>query len=189
VPFRIGIFDAVVAAIVLFVILLPGRDVNVRAAYRSTDEHLAHDIGMYQARLIADPSDGAAAQHLSELLVKAGQTDWALRVAGRAAAHKDSPTVWRSYLALSWAHADRYEMRKSHELAVLALEACGKRPATCPMYEKVRLEMYESGLEAGIKSGIDPRTDPKGFREASRTGTRFIHVKRGAPAPAPSPSE
>lgn len=188
-PFRIGILDITVAAIVLVVILLPDRGMDVRAASKfkkDAPEH-AHDIGMHQARLIADPADGVAAQKLSELLMEAGQSDWALRVAGRAAGHTDSPTVWRSLLALSWAHAGRYEMRKAHRYALDALEACGKQPVTCPIHERVRLEMYESGLAAGIRSGIDPRTDPEGFRKASRTGTRFIRVKRGAPAPAPKP--
>ena len=108
-------------------------------------------------------------QKLSALLVELHQSDWALRVAGEGTRHTDSPTLWRSYLALSSAHADRFEIREAHRHAEKAFEVCDAPGADCPAHERVRLLMFLRELDAGIEAirrGIDPRSDPRAFRDA-----------------------
>ena len=165
--FHVGIVDVSAAFVLLVVIFLPPRVPLVKAEYAEPVDTSA--IGSEQAALARDPGDGQAAQNLAELLVEAGESDWALRMAGEAAQHEDSPTVWRAYLALSSVHVERFEIKEAYDYASLALDACEAEGADCPSHEAVRLQMYFNELEAGmeaIRAGIDPRAEPERFREA-----------------------
>lgn len=170
---RVGPLDIAAVAVVLVVLFLPPRGLTVDSAYaRVPDGERARvelGIAAAQARLLRDPADGAAAQDLAEILNdrSVGQPDQARRVAGEAASHVASPTRWRALLALSWAHAERLEIRLAKDVADQALAACEASPASCPTHERSRVEFYRDELAAGVDAiarGIDPRTDPAGFR-------------------------
>ena len=187
--FPVSLVDISAAVVVAVVILLPERTPVVEAHYPDTLD--TAKIGVYQAKLAEDPGDGRAAQALVNLLLEAGETDWALRVGGEAARHHDSPTLWRSYLAISSVHADRFDIKDAYDYAGKAMEACDRDGADCPDYERVRLLMYFNELQAGIDAihnGIDPRADPRKFRDAINSAyphTRFPHKERLERGPAP----
>ena len=176
--FRVGIFDIAAAVVVVIVMLLPARTPRVAAANAALDDHTRRAISRMQARLSASPGDGVAAEALAEALTAAGASDWALRAAGSAAAHEDSPTRWQSLRAVSATHADRIEIPEALRWAERALAACGEHEA-CPSHEEVRLRLYVQQLTAGLESGIDPKVDPAAFREAiNRGGVRQIRLEK-----------
>lgn len=189
VRFPVNLVDISAAAVVAVVILLPARAPVVEAHYPDAID--TAKIGADQAELAQDPGDGRAVQDLVASLLEAGETDWALRVAGDAARHKDSPTLWRSYLAISWAHSERFDIKDAYDYAGKAMEACDRDGADCPDYERVRLMLYFNELQAGmdaVHAGIDPRADPRKFRDAINSSyphTRFPHRKRLERGPAP----
>ena len=171
---RIGLLDVGAAVLVLIVIVMPGRDLQVGSAFRYVEpadrDELTAEIAAAQARLVTDPGDGEAAEKLALTLARrpVNQHDQALRLAGAAATHEDSPTRWRALRAISIAHADRVEIAESHEHAVLALEECNEAGAACPSHEKVRLQIYTDHLAAGVEAiarGADPRLEPERFRQ------------------------
>jgi hypothetical protein len=175
---KIGILDAAAVVLVLVVILLPARGTNISPAQPPLAPEIAEDISEYQALLVANPADGAAAEELAETLVFAGYSDWALRVAGDATRDKSSPTLWRALRAVSTTHADRIEIKEALEWGHVALEACRKTDEQCPAHEEIRLQIYVEQLRAGLESGIDPKADPAGFRDAiSQSGIRNIRLK------------
>ena len=171
---RIGLFDIGAAVLVLFVLIMPGRDLHIGTAYRHTDpadlpEVLA-DVAQAQGQMLSHPGDGAAVEKLANLLGSrpTDQHDLAIRLAGEAALrHPDSPTRWRALLAESSVHADRIEIRAADRYAREALDACRAPGADCPDYQRVRLELYAGELDAGVEAitrGADPRADPEKFR-------------------------
>jgi hypothetical protein len=174
---RVSILDVTALIVVLVVMLLPARAMDVSPAY-PTDQ--ADEIELYQARLAADPGDGAAAEELAARLARVQQTDWALRAAGDATRDTASPTHWRALLAVSSVHAERIEIPAAFEWAKKALLACDADGALCPLYERVRLQMYVRELEAGIAAihkGIDPAADPFAFRRAIDTAYPRARLK------------
>lgn len=192
-PFRIGALDIAAAIVVFVVIVLPGRALQVNDAYSSDDDQL-RAISLHQARLAADPGDAEAAAKLAESLTRAGQTDWAVQVAGEASRHSEMAS-WRAFLAISTAHAERIEVGPAYEFARKALEACaalGIGPDGCPGPVHARLSVYTDQLQAGLASGIDPRLDPQGFQDAVLRAVIMVRV-RGAtprdtnPDPPPDP--
>jgi hypothetical protein len=190
---RVGVFDIAAAVIVVIAIVLPPRTPGVHAPFPPIAPETAGEISRLQARLIADPTDGAAAEELAELLSAAGYSDWALRVAGAAARHHDSPTVWRALRGLSTTHADRVEIADAYRWAERALEACRQEGARCAEHEDVRLSIYVEQLEVGLHSGIDPKVDPAAFRTAiSRAGIRQVRLpgprEKDEPVAPPAPT-
>jgi hypothetical protein len=166
VRFRVGITDITAAVVVGVVLFLPARSSAGVAAY---DDSQCRKIESAQAAVAAEPADGEAVELLAERLVAAGQLDWALRVAGAGAVHRESPSNWRALLAVSSVHAERIEIIEAHEWAKQAIGACEAEGSNCPKHELVRLEVYEKALTAGveaIQAGIDPSTDPFEFRKA-----------------------
>ncbi|HLU65623.1 MAG TPA: hypothetical protein VKZ63_05080 [Kofleriaceae bacterium] len=170
----IGLLDVSAAVLVLIVLVMPGRDLHVATAYRQVEPEdlasLTAEVAEAQARLVADPADGAAAEKLAMLLARrpVNQHDQALRLAGAAAARESSPTRWRALWAVSLAHADLLEIEDAHRQAALALEACRAAPAACPAHEEQRLALYTDRLAAGVEAiarGADPRVDPERFRQ------------------------
>jgi hypothetical protein len=179
---RVGIFDLAAAMVVAVAILIPPRSLNVGYAYEPRPERM-RDIALTQARLAAAPDDGEAADRLAKLLIEAGQTDWAIRVAGAAAGYAGS-TSWRAWLAVSSGHAERIEVVDAHRYAQLALEACqAAGPVRCPDHERVRMSLYFDQLDAGVKSGIDPRLDPRGYHKAVLAAMRIIRFRGATPTP------
>ena len=190
-PFRIGILDIATAIVVIVVIVLPARALQVTDAYPGDDAAL-REIALHQARLAADPGDAEAAAKLAESLTKAGQTDWAVQVAGEASQHSDLAS-WRALLAISTAHAERIEVGPAYEFARKALDACaalGIGPDGCPGPVHARLSVYTDQLQAGLESGIDPRIDPQGFQEAVLRAVIMVRVRGATPRdkdPEPQP--
>lgn len=185
--FRVGILDVTAALIVLVVMLLPARSVKVRSAYADEGGELVREIALAQARLATDPQDGEAAYAMVKHLLRAGQTDWALRVAGNAA-QLEGRGSWRALLAISATHAQRIEIEDAARFAERALEACQAGP-DCPPYEEVRLQLYNQQLAAGVRAieqGLDPRSQPAEFYEALQVGLRAVRIESGGPAPSPS---
>ena len=177
-PFRVSILDLTAAIIVLVAIVLPERSSTVAVAFRATDEQ-QRAMALYQAQAAAAPDDAEAAARLSALLSDVGQTDWAIQVAGEAAARTSS---WRALLAVSLAHAERVEVQLAYRYAEQALEQCHQSgPEICPGHQEVRLAMYHDQLEAGVKSGIDPRLDPTGYENEVLRNTRMIHFRGATP--------
>ncbi len=174
---RVGILDIAAATIVVIVIILPAREPNVGPPFPDVDEQ-QEAIAEFQARLVANPQNGAAAERLAETLTAAGYHDWGLRVAGEATQYKDSPTVWRAFRGLSTTHAERFEVKQALAWGEQALSACNAGASTCPTHEQIRLQIYVDQLRAGLQSGIDPRVDPEGFRRAiSGAGIRNIRIR------------
>ncbi|MCG8420831.1 MAG: hypothetical protein MJE77_23160 [Proteobacteria bacterium] len=181
-PLRIGILDIAALIVLLVVIFLPERSSKVDNAYPA-DEQVMRDIALYQARLAVDPGDADAAAKMAELLTEAGQTDWAVQVAGEAAEHADTVS-WRALLAISIAHAERIEVGPAYRYAQRAMSACEKlklSPSRCPAPEFARLSVYLDQLEAGVKSGIDPRIDPAGFQNAVLRAVRMVRMRGATP--------
>ena len=204
-PFRVSVLDLTAAIVVLVVIALPDRSLRVVEAYQA-DRDQQRAIALYQARLAENAGDAEAAAVLSNLLIDAKQSDWAVQVAAEAAARNpDDP--WRALLAVSMAHAERVEVDDAYKYAALALEQCRQAGSlSCPRHEEVRLNIYHGQLEAGAQSGIDPRVDPRGYEKAVFRTLRMIQFRgatpredgdgttntdvgtdgSGAPAPAPT---
>ncbi len=180
-PFRIGIVDVVVFVVVLVAIVMPPRRTNVTSLYPADATASLQEVGRYQSALLANPGDGNAAYELSELMLRLGQTDWALQTAAGAAAEEESPTRWRALLALASGHVDRFEIKKAYDHARAALAACDKA-TTCPPHERARMLLFTAELEAGVRSGIDPKTDPKGFKKAIRNAYPRASFRKSAPA-------
>jgi hypothetical protein len=178
--FRVSILDLTAAIIVLVVIVLPERSFNISHAYAAKDGQL-EEIALYQARLAADPGDAMAAEKLADLLIEVDQEDWAVQVAGEAAIHSDT-AAWRALLAVSMAHASRFEVHDAHGFARRALEECRKVGLDrCPGHERVRMSVYFDQLDAGVSSGIDPRIDPNGYHRAVLSRMRMIRVRGATP--------
>lgn len=174
--FRVGLFDLCALVVVLVVLLLPERGVTVGYAYEPEPER-ARDIALEQARLAVDPGNSDAAERLARLLTRAGQTDWAIQVAGAAAKSGDRVS-WRALLAVSTAHAERIEVAGAHRFAKLALDAClAAGPERCPSHERTRLSLYFDQLDAGLRSGIDPRIDPDGYHRAVVAAMRIVRFR------------
>jgi hypothetical protein len=182
---KLGLLDIAAVGVVVVAILLPTPSKKVETLY--VGEWAAHqgEVVAAQADLAARPNDREALARLAQALVDTGQSDWALRVAGAAAA-APAPDQWKALLVVSTVHADRLDVKEAHEWAVKSLAACDAPGAVCPDHERVRIDLYEKALEAGLDSGNDPRQDPDGFARAVNAATPMIRVgghKRGQQPP------
>ncbi len=137
-------------------------------------------LALAEARTIARPQDGGAAQDFARMLGEANQKDWAIDAAVTSSERaKGSPTRWRALLAASVAYVDRLDVVPGLDYANRALGACDTTTTTCPSWEQIRMELYQQNLDAGVKSGINPRQDPRGFRKASASAMREIRLDTG----------
>lgn len=189
-----GLFDVGAAVLVLIVIVMPGRDLHVASGYRYVPAEelpaLTVEVAQAQAEELANPTDGAAAARLAELIGMrpVNQHDQALRLAGAAARRATPATRWRALLAVSSTHADRVDIKEALDFAEQALAACNAPEAACPDHEKVRLRLYVEQLQAGMQAiaqGTDPRLEPDKFRrEVSKIHpTTTYRVRSGRAAP------
>src|SRR5262245_45047676 len=148
---KFGLIDIVAAGVSLFAVLLPSRSQPIDPVYPGTGQ-IVRAIAADQADVSRRPDDAVALQRLVETLLEAGQSDWALRVAGAGTARVPSADRWRALLATSEVHADRLEIKQALEWATKAVAACQEAPAGCPVHEGVRLTTYEQILRAGVNS-------------------------------------
>jgi hypothetical protein len=175
---RVGLLDIVAVGAFLVALVLPSPSREVKSLYGYTNAAQAvtvEDLAEAQAEVARDPASGAAAARLAELLVRARQTDWAVRAAVRPAT-ADAADRWRALVALSAAYVDRLEIRSALEWAVRAVEACDADGAACAEHEQARLDLYHTALRAAWDSQIDPKVNRKGFADAARRAVPLIRV-------------
>ena len=188
---RPGLIDLGILTVVAVALILPAREMSAQPVI-TADDAQQFALALAEAKTIARPGDGNAAEDLGRRLSEANQKDWAIEAMVRASDHaKDSPTRWRALLAASVAFVDKLEVKDGLEYANRALAACSASrdkgdASACPSAEEIRMQLYQQALDAGVKSGKDPRHDPEGFRRAGESGLRQIRIM-GPPAEAPAP--
>jgi hypothetical protein len=175
VKLRLGLLDLSAVGVVIFAVVLPAPSRKIHPLFEGEAATRSDEIAAAQAELARSGEDRAALARLTDLLVYAGQSDWALRVTG--AAHEvASPTRWRAALSVATAHAERLDAKDAREWAAKALADCDAPGADCPDHERVRIDLYVKALDAGLASGIDPKVDPEGFKAAIDSATPIIRV-------------
>ena len=180
-PVRIGVLDVTAAVVLLVALVLPAPAHPVRPLYGREEAALALKLAEAQAEVARSPGDAAAAARLSNLLVDVHQTDWAIRVAA-VGANGESPDAWRAAVAASAAHMERREVGPALEWADRAASACDKPGASCPDYERARLETYITALRAVHDSGVDVKKNTRGVFDAVERAVPLIRIG-GTPAP------
>lgn len=176
-----GLIDLAVLTVVVVAVILPPREMYAADVIKG-DAPAQFALALAEARTMADPKDGVAAQDFAHAVGEAGQKDLAIDFAVAASDRATgSPTRWRALIAAASAFVDRLDVKLGLDYANRALAACETaRDAgdvvACPPWEQVRMELYQRSLNAGVKSGIDPRRDPRGFRKASESQMLEIHV-------------
>lgn len=174
---RVGILDIVAAGALTVAVVLPSPSRPIKPAYVREVADLSPAIAEAQAEVAHDPRSGAAVARFADLLVRARQTDWAVRLAS-AASTMESPDRWRALVAASAAHVDRYEIREGLEWAQKAIAACEAPGSDCADYERAHLGLYERALRAAFDSRIDPKRNPKGFSDAVQRAAPLIRMGR-----------
>lgn len=177
----VGILDLAVIAVVAVAVFLPSREMYASNAIKG-DPQTQFAIALAEARTMARPGDGLAAEELSRQLGQAGLKDWAIEAAVKASERaKDSPTRWRALIAASVGYVEKLEVVQALDYANRALAACESArekgdAAACPSWEEVRMRLYQQHLDAGVKSGVDPRVDAAAFRRAGESALRHIYI-------------
>lgn len=180
-PRFFSLMDIGVATVVAVAIFLPAREMYASNVIKG-DEATQFAIALAEARTMARPGDGHAAEDLSKKLIEAGLKDWAIEAAVKASERaKDSPTRWRALIAASAAYVEQLEVVAALDYANRALAACELArekgdAAACPTTEEIRMRLYQQHLDAGVKSKIDPKVDPAGFRRAAESALRQIYI-------------
>jgi hypothetical protein len=177
----VGVLDLAVLTVVAVAVFLPAREMYASNVIEG-DEASRFALALAEARTIARPDDGRAAEDFARRLGKANLKDWAIEAAVTASERaKESPTRWRALVAASVAYVDKLEVVAALDYADRALAACEAAhergdAAACPSSEEVRMRLYHQHLEAGVKSGIDPKVDAAGFRRAANAALRQIYI-------------
>jgi hypothetical protein len=184
------LIDLGILTVVAVALLLPAREMSAKPVVAGDDAQ-QFALALAEAKTIARPGDGLAAEDFGRRLGEANQKDWSIEAMVRASEHaKDSPTRWRALLAASVAFVDKLDVQNGLDYANRALNACqaardkGEANA-CPDAEEIRMQLYQKALDAGVKSKKDPRTDPEGFRRAGEAGLLQVRLKE-APTGAPA---
>ncbi|HEY3803026.1 MAG TPA: hypothetical protein VGL61_10490 [Kofleriaceae bacterium] len=191
-PRFFGFVDLGILTVMAVAVVLPPREMYASNVVKGGDD-MQFKLALAEARTIARPEDGRAAESFVRLLDDADQKDWAIDAGVAASEHaKGSPTRWRTLFATASAYVDRLDVVPGLDYANRALAACDTESGACPSWEQIRMQLYQQSLDAGVKSGIDPRRDPRGFRKASESVIREIRLgpahdkERGSAAPTPS---
>ncbi|HWU89331.1 MAG TPA: hypothetical protein VN253_18840 [Kofleriaceae bacterium] len=175
-PRFVGPVDLAVLVVVIAAVLFPPRPMQASDAGKGTDAD-RFALAYAEAKVLADPTNGARIGELAERLGAAGFRDWAIETAVEGAERaKPSPNRWRALMAASVAYVDRLDVHPALEYIDLALSECERHREACPKWEEVRMDLYREHLAAGVKSGIDPRKDPVGFRKAGESGLRPVRL-------------
>lgn len=175
-PFKVGIVDLVALIVVAVLVILPARASSV---HDTLDDRVADEVSAAQSVLAADPGNGEAASDMALTLLRENQSDWALRVAQRAAAAENTDTRWKSLWAVSSVHGARFDVAEALRDAKLALEACQDKTQRCPEHQHIRLQLWVGQLDRGLKSGVDPRLEPERFKRVMRRA--FPHARIPGP--------
>src|SRR5262245_28751713 len=187
-PRFMSLVDFAVLAVVAVALFLPAREMYAQNAIKGDE----FGVALAEARTMASPGDGVAAEDFARKLGEANLKDWAVESAVRMSERaKDSPTRWRALIAASVAFIEKLEAVEALDYANRALAACeltreqeaarvakGEKIAVsaCPSWEEIRMRLYQQHLNAGVNAKIDPRVDPKGFREAGEAALRHIRI-------------
>jgi hypothetical protein len=173
---RVGLLDIAAAGALAAALILPSPSRDVKPLFM-LDTSLAPALADAQADAWRHRADGRAIARLSDLLVRARQTDWAIRAAV-AGADEVSPSAWRAMVAASAAHADRAEYTPAFDWADRALAACVAPGSDCAEDERTRLGVYVAALKAAVQSGADPYHNAKAFDDAIKTAVPLIRLGR-----------
>jgi hypothetical protein len=173
---RVGLLDVGAAGALLVALVLPGPSLPVRSLYTEAERPNVERLAEAQADLARSPDDGRAAAVLADALERLRQSDWAVSAAA-AASEIPGPDRWRALLAVSAAYGQRLAIAPATEWARRALKACQAPDARCADFERMRVEMYVTGLEAGLASGLDPRREAKRFEEAVQRAAPLLRVR------------
>jgi hypothetical protein len=191
-PRLFNLVDLGIVTVIAVAVILPPREMYASDIVKGGDD-AQFKLALAEARTIARPEDGHAAESFTRMLDDANQKDWAIDAGVSASERaKGSPTRWRALFATAAAYVDRLDVVPGLDYANRALAACDNETGACPSWEQIRMELYQQSLDAGVKSGIDPRRDPRGFRKASESVIREIRLgpghdrERGSAVPAPS---
>lgn len=182
-PRLFNLVDVSVVTVVAVALFLPAREMYAGNAMKG-DEPAQFAVALAEARTMARPGDGGAAEDFAKKLGEAGLKDWAVETSVKASERsKDSPTRWRALIATSVAYVEKLEVVKALDYADRALAACESArekgdAGACPSWEEIRMRLYQQHLDAGVKSKIDPRLDPAGFRRAGESALRHIYIGR-----------
>jgi hypothetical protein len=160
--FRVGLLDLIAVALVAIAVFLPAPDFVVEDGYAKARPSDLRIMAQAQAELAKDPGNGVQVSRLADALIRLDQHQDALRHGGEAFERSHS---WRAALAVSGVHADRVEVEPALAWANKALEACDADRSRCPEHDRLRISLYQSGMQAGLESGVDPRTQPEAFRD------------------------
>jgi hypothetical protein len=171
---RIGFLDISAAIFFVIALVLPSPSRAVRPLYFKEQSALSTQIAEAQAAVGRDPKDGAAAARLTDLLVAAHQTDWAIR-AGAVGTAAKSPTSWDAAASVSAAYMDRRDILPAYEWAAKALAEC-EGSSACGDDDHVRLEMYTRALRSVRDSGIDVKKSAKGLDAAVERAVPLIRL-------------
>jgi hypothetical protein len=188
-PRFVSLIDFAVVTVVAVAIFLPPREMYAQNAIKGDE----FGVALAEARTIAFPSDGKAAEDFTRKLGEAGLKDWAVESAVRMSDRaKDSPTRWRVLIAASVAFIEKLDVVAALDYANRALAACESTrekgdASACPSWEEIRMRLYQQHLDAGVKSGIDPKANPAGFRRAGENALRHIRIGPSVPAQPPAP--
>jgi hypothetical protein len=175
---RLGLLDVGAAGALLVALVLPRPSLPVKSLYTETERPLVEQAADAQADLARRPSDGRAAARLADALERLRQSDWGVSAAA-SASQKSGPETWRAQLAVSSAYGQRLEVGPAALWAKRALQSCNAQGAECADFERMRVEMYVTALEAGLASGIDPRREPQRFEDAVRRAAPLLRVGPG----------
>jgi hypothetical protein len=191
-PRFFGFVDLGIVTVIAVAVVLPPREMYAADVIKGGDD-VQFKLALAEARTIAHPEDGRAAESFARVLGDGDQKDWAIDAAVASSERaKGSPTRWRALFATASAYVDRLDVQQGLDYANRALAACDNGTGACPSWEQIRMELYQSSLAAGVSSGIDPRHNLRGFRKASESGIREIRLgpghdkERGSAVPAPS---
>jgi hypothetical protein len=171
---RIGIFDLIAVVLVAIAVLMPAPGFIVEDGYAEARPSDLRIVAQAQARLAESPADGAEVGRLADTLVRLNQHQDALRQAGESF---EAGGGWRAAIAVSVVHADRVEVGPALDWANKALAACDGDRSMCPEHDRVRISLYQSGMQAGLESGVDPRLQPEAFRKEVRKSLQPVRIR------------
>ena len=98
-PRLFSLVDVGVITVVAVAIFLPSREMWAGNVIKG-DETKQFAVALAEARTMARPGDGLAAEELAKHLGEAGLKDWAVEASVKASERgKDSPTRWHAYPA------------------------------------------------------------------------------------------
>jgi hypothetical protein len=190
--------DLVALGLLALVFLFPRPGVTVRPALARAGTQTLDRIAELEARMASAPDDAALALELADLYVGQWRPDWALATVGPLAAR--APGDYRLHLAMTVAHAERFDFIAAKAALDRAKAACGKNagPAPCGEPERVRMSVFDRAIGDVVAEHVNPANDPNRAKEIIDSAMHNMKIPRPEDAakyrpaprkPPPRPSE